>query len=309
MAALHAENPSAVSYLTYGREIAPTTSRQHLQGFVRFRDAKTFRGVKALFEKYDLGEVHLEARKGTIDQAIDYCHKEGDKVEFGKRPPGQGARSDVAAVAEVAMDVDGMDALEAIRKGVIKRDGDLTFFYRVRDLAQTKDPFTGPVVHWFFGPTGTGKTWQAMLEASAQQDRPFLMKEGMSKWWPGAERGTEYVVWDEFRPNYREGMSYEHVLSLLGIGRPYVEVKGSQVLWRAKEVWITTPYSPVDCGPAGMGSRDSVAQLVRRVADCRRFTAQGTWTTISKEELMTEATTPGTSASTSFSPVTRTTQS
>ena len=33
--------------------------------------------------------AHLEPRKGTVDQAVEYCKKEGDFEEFGIKPMSQ----------------------------------------------------------------------------------------------------------------------------------------------------------------------------------------------------------------------------
>ena len=45
--------------------------------------------------------AHVEARKGTIQQAIEYCQKEGDWEEHGEKPKmpkekGEGEKEKVA---------------------------------------------------------------------------------------------------------------------------------------------------------------------------------------------------------------------
>lgn len=293
---LLADNPEV--YMTYGREVCPDTGRHHLQAYVHFKHAKTMHAVKLFFQDTT---VHCEPQRGTFEQAIAYCHKEKDFVELNAgRKPKQGTRTDVSAIATDALDPTGPHVLDLVQTGRIRNLQQMVFFERVRraSLARSIKEWEPPTVRWYWGPTGTGKTFAAMLEASDQRKRPYIHKQGMDKWWPAAEEGVDRVVWDEFRPTYGEGnMTYPQVLSLLGIGRCFVEAKGSHVPWCAKEVWITSPLKPDDCGPPGMGATDSVAQLLRRITTIKEFRTPMT---------TAAATATASTSSTSFSPVTRT---
>ena len=71
---------SGAAYITYGREVG-ANGTPHLQGFVQFTNAKTRNAVRT-----KLAGAHLEIRRGTITQAIEYCHKDGDTYEEGIRP-------------------------------------------------------------------------------------------------------------------------------------------------------------------------------------------------------------------------------
>lgn len=83
----HMKSPAVlenVKYIIFGREIAPTTETPHLQGFVYFKSQKTYSAVKKLFKNQ---AVHLEPKRGTFDQAIDYCKKEDKNYfEYGEKP-------------------------------------------------------------------------------------------------------------------------------------------------------------------------------------------------------------------------------
>ena len=57
------------------------TKTPHLQGYVHFKNEKSLKQLKALMPR-----AHVEARKGTIQQAIEYCQKEGDWEEHGEKP-------------------------------------------------------------------------------------------------------------------------------------------------------------------------------------------------------------------------------
>lgn len=77
-----------VDYLIYGKEVG-ASGTPHLQGFVTFRTRIRRRSA---IEK--IGQAHFSIAR-NIDQAIEYCKKEGDFVEVGNRPRGQGSRSDL----------------------------------------------------------------------------------------------------------------------------------------------------------------------------------------------------------------------
>lgn len=89
-------------YLILGREICPTTKRPHLQGYVHFKNALTWKGCQKRLCNY---KMHVEIMKGTHDEAIEYCMKDGDYKEFGERPA-QGKRNDY--VTMLGLEAEGL---------------------------------------------------------------------------------------------------------------------------------------------------------------------------------------------------------
>lgn len=79
-------------------EKAPETNQLHIQGWVSFKNARTFRIVKSLLE----GNPHLEKQRGTDEQCWAYCTKLETRVvgpwTIGE-PGKQGKRSDLEAIA------------------------------------------------------------------------------------------------------------------------------------------------------------------------------------------------------------------
>ena len=70
-----------VTYLVFGKEVAPTTGTPHLQGYVCFKQKKRRSAAMSV-----IGRCHLDIKKGTPREASDYCKKEGDYIEFGECP-------------------------------------------------------------------------------------------------------------------------------------------------------------------------------------------------------------------------------
>lgn len=89
-------------YLVYQQETCPTSGKAHFQGYVECYNAISILGLKDLLGN----SVHFETRKGSQQQAIDYCKKsrtaiEGTLKEYGK-PGQQGHRSDLDSIWEYA---------------------------------------------------------------------------------------------------------------------------------------------------------------------------------------------------------------
>lgn len=80
-------------YLIYQLELGEEGTLHH-QGYCEFGKAKRLAAVRRL-----LPHAHWEPRKGTAQQAIDYCRKEDtactDPVEQGTPSAGQGQRTDL----------------------------------------------------------------------------------------------------------------------------------------------------------------------------------------------------------------------
>lgn len=73
-----------VRYALIGEEVCPTTGKKHLQGYARFFNSVRMTQVKKVFGD---PAMHLELRKGTHEQNLAYCSKEGNYKEFGPDSP------------------------------------------------------------------------------------------------------------------------------------------------------------------------------------------------------------------------------
>lgn len=92
-------------YVVYQKEITPTTNKIHYQGYIEFSKSIYWKTVKTVIGD---DSAHIEKRKGTRDQARDYCMKletrsEGTQpIELGDwKTGGQGSRNDLRKMAEL----------------------------------------------------------------------------------------------------------------------------------------------------------------------------------------------------------------
>jgi len=183
-------------YLIYGREVAPETGTEHLQGYVYFKDAKVGSAVVKLMPRATwIGK----RRSKDIDKAIDYCTKDGtnnDYHEQGDRPCNQAEK--------------GRRGVEAARWAIKKaRTGDLAaiedeqpdlFIKYGPRLEQLYVPPNKPLDalehEWWVGPTGTGKSrllWELY---------PDHYSKRINKWWDGYKR-QDVVAIEEWSPEAR----------------------------------------------------------------------------------------------------------
>lgn len=85
-------------YIVLGREVCPTTGKEHIQGYAEFYNKITWRSAQRI-----LGDpnCHIELRKGTREEARSYCMKDGVYEELGDwNAGGQGCRNDLKAIVE-----------------------------------------------------------------------------------------------------------------------------------------------------------------------------------------------------------------
>lgn len=78
-----------IKYYVYGEEVGEKGT-PHLQGYIEFSKKIKFNTVRAKI----LPRAHIEPRRGTQEQAIVYCKKDGIVTEVGTKSA-QGSRTDI----------------------------------------------------------------------------------------------------------------------------------------------------------------------------------------------------------------------
>lgn len=209
----------------------------HWQGHVVLKTKQRLSGVKRLLHS----TAHWEIRRGTLDQADDYCSKEETRVEgpydFGDRPAsGRGGRSDLLEVKRM---------LDAGKRELEVAESHFGQWCRYHKAFKLYAGMKMPVRSWvtfttvYWGDPGVGKTRRIVEEAGSDNTYWLPKPNGTRVFWDGYE-GQENVVIDEFF-----GWMPRDLMCRLCDRYPFrVETKGGSVPFTAKKIWITSNNPP-----------------------------------------------------------------
>lgn len=260
--------PEWMGYLLYGVETCPTSGRLHFQGYLET-------GVRivgrALAAKPDWEDIHLEVRQGTQHDAIVYCSKDGQWVEFGT-PFQQGDRSDLALVANEILAGELTPREILIERPMLFHQYGRTLM-ALEDVAQrahNRPEWSPPQVSWFYGAAGAGKSRTAREEAAAVAGDLYVHVFNDHGWWD-LYRGQPKVLFDDYR-----GRTTGHFTELLRLLDGYqVDVPRRNREPRpfmATHIWFTTRLHPEDIGwDQDVKEREDFTQLLRRITTLRVF--------------------------------------
>nr|QXP07612.1 MAG: replication associated protein [Arizlama virus] len=160
----------AFKYLIYGEELGENGTPHH-QGYIHFTTPIRFAAVKKLLPK-----SHIEKRRGSTNEAITYCKKDGIYREFGSVPESSGdsTKSKWKQIIEWAKAGD-MGAIEEANPAIYLR-----YMSALRGL-RIPNPIILPNLdnEWWYGRTGTGKSRKLWNEY------PNHYQKELNKWWCG----------------------------------------------------------------------------------------------------------------------------
>jgi hypothetical protein len=243
-------NEKQMSYLIYGIEICPKTQKKHFQTFVRFYNAKTFEQVKKHFPT-----AHIEELKGSINENIAYCSKDGDFHEFGEKPA-QGKRTDLMSYAIDISNGIMVDDIALENPNVYHQYG--RTLHKLEELRMRKiyrNFMTKGI--WLYGETGIGKSHQAFEDF--HPDTHYILPNDKG-WWDGYTQQETVIIND-----FRGFLSYDFLLQMIDKWPFYVNRRGRPPLpFLSKKVIITSSLSPKQVYH-NRDDNDSIEQLLRRV--------------------------------------------
>lgn len=222
-------------YLIYGHEVGEGGT-PHLQGFVYFRQQVAFSTVLRM-----LPEAHFEIARGSVDDNVAYCSKDGIWEEEGERPV-QGKRSDLLEVAQAVRDGRSIKAIaEDYSSAYIRYNRGILALKRV--LSPPRNWQMEIIV--IVGPTRTGKSLAASSLGGRHIENGVEVENGVywkppGEWWDDYD-GEHTVVWDEFSG---ASCAFRTLLRILDAYPLLVPIKGGFAQFRSRRVVFTSNIDP-----------------------------------------------------------------
>lgn len=227
-----------VKYMVFQEELSRNQT-PHLQGYIEFKRTHRMKWIKERTSE----RIHLEKRRGTRDEARDYCMKPGGKnlVEIGDFDIGHGHRTDIDKVKECFALLDAgkrpCDLLESHPWTVCRYINQINTYMFLQ--SQKQDAFRRVLVTLITGETGVGKT-RYVYERESPNDLFILCNDSAgTTWWDGYTN-QDAILLDDFYGWIKWG----YLLRILD-GYPLrVPIKGSHVFVNFTRVYITSNTWP-----------------------------------------------------------------
>lgn len=227
---------NAVRYAIAQRECCPDTQRTHIQAYVEFH-----RPVRLTHVQRVLGDptAHCEPRRGSRDQARDYCRKLETRVadtqpqEVGHwKAGGTGSRNDLYEIRDLI--ISGSSPLELADHNFTAWVRYHRAFDRYRLELRSSD-LRSVDVFVYYGESGTGKSFRAYTENPGAYWKP------QGDWWDGYA-GESTVVIDDFYG----WIKYSMMLRVCDKYPLHVECKGGTIPANWTKIIITSNKHPRD---------------------------------------------------------------
>lgn len=206
----------------------------HYQGYIEYNCVVRFNTVRANFSPH---VPHIEPRRGTRDQARDYCRKPDGHVA-GPYEAGvwaeAGFRTDLESITTQLLQH------RSLKQAALDNPAEYVRYHRgLASLISvtSEEREEAPKVILYYGHTGKGKTRKAFAE------HPIMYRKVPDTRWFDGYTGQTCVLFDDFA-GAASKFSLGYLLQLLDRYPVSVEIKGGYTALLATTIIITTNIHP-----------------------------------------------------------------
>ncbi len=231
-----------ISFYVFQLEKCPETGRLHYQGYMEFD--KKYRLSTLRLRWVVVGPPpHFDLRRGTQDQAIEYCSKEETRMSgpwsFGEKSKSvQGQRTDLEGIYDLIKSGHGMvDIIDSAPASFIRYSSGIEKM--ILYLKRPRPLDSPPIIELYYGSTGTGKSRQAY-----ELYPDLYSKDPETHWWDLYSAQITVLV-DDFAGRASK-TSLTSLLRLLDRYPITKQVKGAHVRLLFERLIITTNIHPSD---------------------------------------------------------------
>lgn len=250
----YASKPN-IKYSCCASEVAPTTGTPHLHWYFRAKEAICWTTIKRAFPRSRIDtcmgndqqnyEYLRKYEKGSPTQELEW--EVGKKSEQGKRKDVERIRHLCNKGANIREIVSIASSCQSVRFAEIH----LKYLEKKRNWK--------PEVKWYWGATGTGKSFAAYAECKD----PFSCL-ATAQWWEGYDQHEEVII-DDMRGSFCQ---LNVLLKILDRYPLMIECKGGSRQLLAKKIIITSCYHPQEIYHA---TDENISQLLDRIDEIVEF--------------------------------------
>jgi hypothetical protein len=177
----------------------------------------------------------------------------GELEKYGTKPAGQGKRNDIDEVRTALVEGKSIGDIHDVATSYQA----ILFAKSWMTYKEAPRPYGPRLVYWYWGDTGTGKSY------TARQKAPDAYLTKSFKWWDGYD-GHKTVILDEVRGDF---CKFHEMLTLLGEMPFRVECKGGSRQALYDTIYLTSNVHPKDLWQAV----EDKSQLLDRITLVTHF--------------------------------------
>lgn len=256
-------DPSVMNYMVFGFEIGKK-GYPHYQGYLELKKEMSYKDLQEIIG----GPARFAQRRGTKLQAINYCQKDGNFIEYGQTVT-QGQRTELD---QRRVDIEnGKSMLEIAKEDFGQWCRNYKAFSLYASMCE-KHEQRECEIEVIYGKPGTGKSTLAMNRY------PNAYRKSLDHFYWDGYTGQKEVIIDEFR----KGLLPANVLLSLVSPAPYqLNIKGSTTWCKATKILIVSNYHPKDWYPeCDEVTRAAIQRRIKKITHATtQYVSLGTWPT------------------------------